>query len=159
MPLVYRPNLLHLYNATGFRAAGGAQCERHAGRRAGWPEDYDLWLRRNASTHQMAKLPQVLLHWRDHPAHATRTAARYLLAGPLHNRERVISLRAGQMGQRLPKHLQRAGAQLAAFLEVNPEKYGTQLRGVPVCPPPCCRSCTQPTRSSGFWWLRPAHAP
>ena len=92
---MYRPNLLRLYNATGVRAAGGAQCERHAGRKAGWPEDYDLWLRRNAATHQMAKLPQVLLHWRDHPAHATRTAARYLLAGPLHNRELVISLRGG----------------------------------------------------------------
>ena len=64
----------------------------------------------------MANLPQVVLHWRDHPARATGTAARYLLAGPLHNRERVISLRARQMGQRLPKHLHRAGAQLAALM-------------------------------------------
>ena len=53
-------------------------------------------------------LPQVLLHWRDDPARATRTDARYavenflrakahyLLAGPLHNRVRVIILGRGR---------------------------------------------------------------
>ena len=91
-------------------------------------------------------LPQVLLHWRDDPARATRTDTRYavenflrakahyLLAGPLHDHERVIFWVAGQMGRCLAKHLQRAGAQVAAFLEVNPQKYRTQLRGAPVLP-------------------------
>jgi len=53
-------------------------------------------------------LPQVLLHWRDDPARATRTdahyavknflraKAHYLLAGPLHNRVRVIILGRGR---------------------------------------------------------------
>ena len=57
-----------------------------------------------------------------------------LLVGPLHNRERVIICGAGQMARCLAKHLQRAGAQVAAFLEVNPQKYRTQLRGAPVLP-------------------------
>ena len=59
-------------------------------------------------------LPQVLLHWRDDPARATRTDARYavenflcpkalyLLAGPLHNRERVIILGRGRWGGAWP---------------------------------------------------------
>ena len=41
---------------------------------------------------------------------------------------------AGQMARCLAKHLQRAGAQVAAFLHVNPQKYGTQLHGAPVLP-------------------------
>ena len=53
-------------------------------------------------------LPQVLLHWRDDPVRATRTdahyavknflraKAHYLLAGPLHNRVRVIILGRGR---------------------------------------------------------------
>ena len=71
-------------------------------------------------------LPQELLHWRDDPARATRTDARYavenflrakahyLLAGPLHNRERVIMWGAGQMARCLAKHLQRAGGGIFA---------------------------------------------
>ncbi len=59
-------------------------------------------------------LPQVLLHWRDDPARATRTDARYAvenflcpkalyqLAGPLHNRERVIILGRGRWGGAWP---------------------------------------------------------
>ena len=52
-----------------------------------------------------------------------------LLAGLLHDHERVIFWGAGQMARCLAKHLQRAGAQVAAFLHVNPQKYGMQLHG------------------------------
>ena len=38
------------------------------------------------------------------------------------------------MARRLATHLQRAGAQVAAFLHVNPQKYRTQLRGAPALP-------------------------
>ena len=82
-----------------------------------------------------------------------------LLAGPLHNRERVIILGAGQMARRLAKHLQRAGAQLAAFLHVNPQKYGTQLRGAPILPTTILRAaCSQPAAadSGGCSCGRPA---
>ena len=74
--------------------------------------------------------------------------------------ERVIFLGAGQMARCLAKHLQRAGAQVAAFLHVNPQKYGTQLHGAPVLPATILRaarsqpaaadsgvcSCGRPTR-------------
>ena len=116
-------------------------------------------------------LPQVLLHWRDDPARATRTDARYavenflrakahyLLAGPLHDHERVIFWVAGQMGRCLAKHLQRAGAQVAAFSEVNPQKYRTQLRGAPVLPATILRAArSQPAAadSGGCSCGRPA---
>ena len=63
----------------------------------------------------MRPLPQVLLHWRDDPVRATRTdahyavknflraKAHYLLAGPLHNRERVIIWGAGQMAGQMAR--------------------------------------------------------
>ena len=116
-------------------------------------------------------LPQVLLHWRDDPARATRADARYavknflrakahyLLAGPLHNRERVIMWVAGQMARCLAKHLKRAGAQVAAFSEVNPQKYRTQLRGAPIQPTTILRAaCSQPAAadSGGCSCGRPA---
>ena len=116
-------------------------------------------------------LPEVLLHWRDDPARATRADARYavknflrakahyLLRGPLHDHERVIFWGAGQMARRLAKHLQRAGAQVAAFLKVNPQKYRTQLRGAPVLPATILRAaCSQPAAadSGGCSCGRPA---
>ena len=54
-----------------------------------------------------------------------------LLAGPLHNRERVIMWGAGQMGRCLAST---CSLQVAAFLKVNPQKYRTQLHGAPVLP-------------------------
>jgi glycosyltransferase involved in cell wall biosynthesis len=43
----------------------------------GWPEDYDLWLRYAAAGRVFAKVPQVLLYWREHPARLTHTDSRY----------------------------------------------------------------------------------
>ena len=42
-----------------------------------FPEDYELLLRLHQGGHQMAKLPEVLLHWRDSGGRLTRTDARY----------------------------------------------------------------------------------
>ena len=82
-----------------------------------------------------ARMPLVSVLLPVHNASAALGAALdSLLAGPLHNRERVIICGAGQMARCLAKHLQRAGAQVAAFLKVNPQKYRTQLRGAPVLP-------------------------
>ena len=80
-------------------------------------------------------MPLVSVLLPVHNASATLGAALdSLLAGPLHDHERVIFWGAGQMARCLAKHLQRAGAQVAAFLQVNPQKYGTQLHGAPVLP-------------------------
>ena len=110
----------------------------------GWPEDYDLWLRYQATGKHMAKVPQVLLHWREHPHRLTRTHARYsvenflrakayyLALGPLCGHDSVIIWGAGQMGRRISKHLIRSGIPVTMFLDVDAKKIGRELRGKPI---------------------------
>ncbi len=120
-----------------FEAVGGYQ-ER------GWPEDYDLWLRMHAAGIRFGKVPEVLLYWRERADRLTRTDSRYsvenflrakahyLCRGPLAAREAVVVWGAGQMGRRLSKHLQRGGAKLAAFVDIDPGKIGRRKRGLPI---------------------------
>ena len=110
----------------------------------GWPEDYDLWLRMHVAGATMDKLPEVLLDWREHPERLTRTDSRYsvenflrakahyLCSGELAEREVVIVWGAGQMGRRLSKHLERGGAPLVAFVDIDPKKIGNVKRGLPI---------------------------
>lgn len=110
----------------------------------GWPEDYDLWLRLHLQGARFAKVPKVLLRWREHPERLTRIDSRYsvenflrakahyLRRGPLREREAVFVWGAGQMGRRLSKHLVREGVPLRAFVDIDPKKIGRMLRGKPV---------------------------
>jgi hypothetical protein len=107
----------------------------------GWPEDYDLWLRLCLAGAKFAKVPEILLYWREHEHRLTRTDSRYsvenflrakahyLCQGPLRDRDRVIIWGAGQMGRRLSKHLEREGAPLAVFIDIDPAKIGRKRRG------------------------------
>ncbi len=118
-------------------AAGGYQ--EH-----GWPEDYDLWLRMHSQGMRFAKVPEVLLAWRERPDRLTRTDSRYsvenflrakahyLCHGPLRDRRAVVVWGAGQMGRRLGKHLQRGAANLVAFVDIDPAKIGRRKRGLPI---------------------------
>lgn len=133
-PLVH-PSVL--MRRESLQTAGGYQDR-------GWPEDYDLWLRMHAAGIQFSKVPRVLLSWREHPQRLTRTDSRYsvenflrakahyLCRGPLAAREAVVLWGAGQMGRRLAKHLQREGANLVAFVDIDPKKIGRRKRGVPI---------------------------
>jgi cellulose synthase/poly-beta-1,6-N-acetylglucosamine synthase-like glycosyltransferase len=107
------------------------------------PEDYDLWLRAFDAGLRFAKLPDVLLEWRDSPTRLTRTDPRYapaafarlkaqaLVRGPLAGRPAVV-WGAGPVGKAMARALAEAGAHVAAFVEVDPRKLGQRLRGVPV---------------------------
>lgn len=122
----------------------------------GWPEDYDLWLRLHVAGARLAKVPQTLLSWREDPDRLTRTDSRYsvknflrakahyLMRGPLRDREGVIIWGAGQMGRRIAKHLDRAGAPLLAFVDIDPKKIGRTKRGKPIIP----------TDQVMSWWNR-----
>jgi glycosyltransferase involved in cell wall biosynthesis len=113
----------------------------------GWPEDYDLWMRMYLAGYRFAKLPEVLLEWREHPQRLTRTDSRYsvenfirakahyLPRGPLKDRDAVILWGAGMMGRRTSKHLMREGVPLVAFIDIDPKKIGSTLRGLPIIPP------------------------
>jgi glycosyltransferase involved in cell wall biosynthesis len=110
----------------------------------GGPEDYDLWLRLLERGVEIAKIERFLYFWREHGERLTRVdgrysvenflrcKARYLLSGPLAGVERVVVWGAGQTGRRLSKHLLRGGAPLEFFVDIDPEKIGRTLRGVPI---------------------------
>ncbi|HBX69809.1 MAG TPA: glycosyl transferase [Chloroflexi bacterium] len=113
----------------------------------GWPEDYDLWLRMYLTGAQFAKIPEVLVEWREHPDRLTRTdrrysvenflraKAHYLARGPLQNRDGVILWGAGMIGRRLGKQLQRQNLPLKAYIEINPHKIGGLCRSQPIIAP------------------------
>lgn len=110
----------------------------------GWPEDYDLWLRLYLAGAQFAKIPRVLLEWREHPERLThqdsrysvenflRAKAHYLAKGPARDRDAVFIWGAGMTGRRLSKHLVREGLSLTAFIDVDPKKIGSTRRGKPI---------------------------
>lgn len=110
----------------------------------GWAEDYDLWLRYYTAGLRFAKVPQVLLYWREHADRATHTDGRYsienflrakayyLLAGPLQKRDALFIWGAGKTGRRLSKHLIRGGCRPEAFIDIVPAKIGKTMRGVPI---------------------------
>ena len=109
-----------------------------------WAEDYDLWLRYFAAGKQFAKLPEVLLSWRQHPARLTHTDSRYsvenflrakahyLLGGPLEGRDALFVWGAGQTGRRLSKHLIRGGCRPRAFIDIAASRIGSTLRQVAI---------------------------
>ncbi len=113
----------------------------------GWPEDYDLWLRMYQAGAVFAKVPKILLFWRDHPERITRTDSRYsvenflrakahyLVSGPLKERDAIIVWGAGMMGRRLGKQLQLKEAPLVAFIDIDPKKIGKTRRGLPILSP------------------------
>jgi glycosyltransferase involved in cell wall biosynthesis len=122
----------------------------------GWPEDYDLWLRMYLAGAKFAKIPDVLLEWRDHPGRITRTDGRYsvenflrakahyLARGPLKDRDAIIVWGAGMMGRRLGKQLQLQNLSLTAFVDIDPKKIGRTRRGQPIIAPDGLRD----------WWVR-----
>lgn len=113
----------------------------------GWPEDYDLWLRLYLAGARFAKLPEFLLHWREHPQRLTRQDSRYslenflrlkahyLARGPLNGKGAVLVWGAGMMGRRLSKHLLRQGVPLTAFVDIDPAKIGRTRWRLPVISP------------------------
>jgi glycosyltransferase involved in cell wall biosynthesis len=113
-------------------------------RDVGWPEDYDLWLRLLEQEVVATKLEPYLYFWREHEGRLTRRDGRYsvenflrckahyLLRGPLGDARRVVIWGAGQTGRRLSKHLLRGGAPLEVFVDIDPHKIGSTLRGKPV---------------------------
>ncbi len=109
-----------------------------------WAEDYDLWLRYFSAGKRFAKLPEILLSWRQHAKRLTHTDSRYsvenflrakahyLLDGPLRGRDAVFVWGAGKTGRRISKHLIRGGCTPAAFIDIDDNKIGGTLRRVPV---------------------------
>lgn len=110
-----------------------------------WPEDYDLVLRLWRDGRHLAKVPEVLLHWRDGPARASRTDPRYSAeafrrckAHYLHHRtggRPIVVWGAGPIGKAIATCLLDAGHELVGFVDLDPRKIGGRIRQVPVVSP------------------------
>ena len=113
----------------------------------GWPEDYDLLLRYAAAGHRLAKVPQVLLEWREGAGRAFRTdprydkesfrrcKAHYLARGPLAGGRPIWMWGAGIGGKKLARALEREGVTIRSFVDIDPKKIGRERRGRPIIPP------------------------
>jgi glycosyltransferase involved in cell wall biosynthesis len=114
-----------------------------------FPEDYELWLRLHQLGHRMAKLPEILLDWREYPHRTSRTDPRYartafdalradyLARDPrlLARRDELVIWGAGRRTRKRCALLLREGFRPRAFIDIDPRKIGRQIDGVPVCAP------------------------
>jgi len=110
------------------------------------PEDYDLWLRAHAAGLRFAKCEAVLLDWRDAAGRLSRTDPRYaaqafralkieaLLSNFVAAGRPLVVWGAGPIGKAWSRDLAAAGRPIAAFVEVDPDKVGQRIHGVPVLP-------------------------
>lgn len=128
--------------------------ERFGGYRDGeFPEDYELWLRWLEHGVRMAKIPRALVRWHDTPGRLSRTDPRYapdafyrVKAGYLarwwarrgaeHGESRPLwAWGAGRLTRRRIEHLERAGAVVAGFIDIDPRKLGRRRDGRAVISP------------------------
>lgn len=112
-----------------------------------FPEDYDLWLRLAQRGVRMAKLPQVLLDWRDSEGRLSRTDPRctreafdrlrtaYLARDPRLQGRPLAFWGAGRKTRRRCNLLIKQGFAPIAWVDIDPRKIGNRLQGVPVVPP------------------------
>jgi len=108
------------------------------------PEDYDLWLRAFEAGYGFAKLPQVLLDWRDSERRLTRCDSRYaperfralkievLGRRYLRGGRPVAVWGAGPIGKGWARALQASGHSVCGFVEVDRRKIGRRIGGTPV---------------------------
>jgi glycosyltransferase involved in cell wall biosynthesis len=113
-----------------------------------FPEDYDLWLRMFQSGLRMAKLPEVLLDWRESPGRLSRTdpryaqrefdrlRAHYLAMDPRLQTDRSIVIwGAGRKTRLRCRPLLEKGFLPAAWIDIDPAKIGNIILHAPVMAP------------------------
>jgi glycosyltransferase involved in cell wall biosynthesis len=110
-----------------------------------FPEDYELWLRLHHAGFLMAKIPQVLLSWREGENRTSRTDLRYsrtafdtlradyLARDPRLHRGFVI-WGAGREARRRVRLLEERGPAPLAWIDVDPKKIGGTVANKPVHP-------------------------
>jgi glycosyltransferase involved in cell wall biosynthesis len=110
----------------------------------GWPEDYDLALRLWESGGRLARVPEVLLRWREgkrrlhrrDPRYSSESFVRckvhYLRRTLLRGRDGAVIWGAGPVGKAFARALLAAGSRVLAFVEVDPRKIGQNVHGAPV---------------------------
>lgn len=123
---------------------------QHGGYREGpWPEDYELWLRWLDAGVPMAKVPEVLLTWRDSPERASRVDARYDVKAFFAVKAQYIAAElarsgagravwiagAGRPTRRRAVLLEEHSVEIAGYVDIDPRKIGGRVAGCPVVGP------------------------
>ncbi len=122
-----------------------------------FPEDYELLLRLHQGGHQMAKLPEVLLHWRDSGGRLTRTDSRYsrdafdriradyLARDPRLQQGRPLAYwGAGRQTRKRCAHLIAQGHRPEVWVDIAPKKIGNIIGGARVVAPAWLRRTEKP---------------
>jgi glycosyltransferase involved in cell wall biosynthesis len=112
-----------------------------------WPEDYDLMFRMWQEGVRFAKVPDVLLRWRERPDRASRVDPRYgedafrrckvhyLRHTLLQGRDGVLVWGAGPVGKAFALELQEQGVEVRGFVDLDARKIGQVIHGAPVVGP------------------------
>jgi glycosyltransferase involved in cell wall biosynthesis len=112
-----------------------------------WPEDYDLVFRLWRAGIRMAKVPEILLRWRERPDRASRNNERYsedafrrckvhyLKASMLNGFDGVVVWGAGPVGKAFALELQQQDVPVRAFVELDQRKIGQTIHEAPVIAP------------------------
>jgi glycosyltransferase involved in cell wall biosynthesis len=113
-----------------------------------FPEDYELWLRMHHAGMNMAKLPELLLSWRESPGRLSRTddhyardafdrlRAEYLARDPRLPGDRPLAYWGAGRRTRLRANLLiEKGFPSTAWIDIDPKKIGNRIDGVPVVGP------------------------
>ncbi len=107
------------------------------------PEDYDLWLRLLLDGGRAAKVPAVLLRWRESPGRLSRVDPRYhrrrFFAVKLAHLPRVVPAGtpvqiwgAGPTGRAWGRALLGMGYRVRRFIDIAPHRWGRHLHGIPI---------------------------
>lgn len=126
-----------LLRADAVRRIGGYQAH-------GWAEDYDLLLRLWMAGGRIAKVPEVLLHWREgagrtsrtHPDYAMdafiRCKCHYLRRSVLAGDRPALIFGAGPVGKSFGRALLAHGVSLHGYVDIDPRKIGQRIHARPV---------------------------
>jgi glycosyltransferase involved in cell wall biosynthesis len=122
-----------------------------------FPEDYELWLRMHQAGARMAKLPRVLLAWRERADRTSRVDPRYdreafdrlrasfLARDPrLGGGRELVVWGAGRKTRLRARHAIERGIRPSAWIDVDPRKIGHVVWGLPVRPPEWLDRCPRP---------------
>lgn len=121
-------------------------------------EDYDLWLRLFEQGHRIAKIPEVLLDWRDGATRLSRTDERcsrqafdalraVYLARDARVRDAargVVVWGAGRRTRLRVRHLQSHGVSVRAWIDIDPKKINNVIDGARVQAPAALREMDAP---------------
>ncbi len=115
-----------------------------------FPEDYELWLRWLEAGVRMGKVDSGVLQWRDRIERLTRGDERYSvdafyrakapylarwLARHNPHHPRVIIWGSGRTSRQRLNPLSAQGIKVAAYVDIDPNKTGWKIEGVPVIKP------------------------